>query len=36
MSENRKSVLPYLKDVLDSIEKIENFTMSMTYARKAG
>ena len=31
MSENRKSVLPYLKDVLDSVKKIENFTMSMTY-----
>jgi uncharacterized protein with HEPN domain len=31
MSENRKSVLPYIKDILDSIEKIENFTMGMDY-----
>jgi uncharacterized protein with HEPN domain len=31
MSENRKSVLPYVKDILDSINKIENFTIAMTY-----
>ncbi len=31
MSENPKSVLPYVKDILDSIEKIENFTAAMTY-----
>lgn len=31
MSENRKSVLPYVKDILDSIERIENFTTAMTY-----
>ena len=31
MSKNRKSVLPYVKDILDSIEKIENFTTAMSY-----
>jgi uncharacterized protein with HEPN domain len=31
MSENRKSVLPYIKDILDSIEKIEIFTMGLDY-----
>ncbi len=31
MSENRKSVLPYVKDILDSIVKIEQFTAAMKY-----
>lgn len=31
MSENRKSVLPYIQDILDSIEKIESFTRGMVY-----
>lgn len=31
MSENRKSSLPYVKDILDSIEKIDKFTAAMKY-----
>lgn len=31
MSENRKSSLPFVKDILDSVEKIEEFTIAMKY-----
>lgn len=31
MSEKRKSVLPFIRDILDSIEKIEKYCQSMTY-----
>jgi hypothetical protein len=33
MSEKRKSALPFIKDILDSLEKIERFTASLDYAR---
>jgi uncharacterized protein with HEPN domain len=31
MPERRKRVLPFIRDVLDSIEKIEKYCQSMTY-----
>jgi len=31
MSEKRKSILPFIRDILDSIEKIEKYCQSMTY-----
>ncbi len=31
MSESHKSPLPFVKDILDSIEKIEKYCQSMTY-----
>ncbi len=31
MPEKRKSVLPFIRDILDSIEKIEKYCQSMTY-----
>jgi uncharacterized protein with HEPN domain len=31
MFENRKSILPFVKDILDSIEKIGKFTTAMEY-----
>ena len=31
MSKKRKSVLPFIRDILDSIEKIEKYCQSMTY-----
>ena len=36
MSEKRKSVLPFIRDILDSIEKIEKYCQSMTYNQFLG